>query len=480
MLRARLISRLLSRPVQCFNTMSAREPPSAPLLVILGSTGTGKSELAVDLAVRFNGEIINADAMQMYKGLPIITNKISPEEQRSIPHHLLGNISLDQETWVVGVFKREASRVIQEIRSRDRVPIVVGGTHYYTNALLFRDSLVEKEDASPDTTLAQDNSAQHPILNGTTEAMWEKLKEVDPVMADRWHPNDRRKIRRSLEIFLTTGRPASEIYAEQQSRKRAEAALQQDFSKPDAVLFWVHSEAQVLKDRLDSRVDKMLDNGLMDEVTEVNNYLKSKLKSGEPVDFSRGIWQSIGFKEFQPYLGAVERGADAKDLEKLRLECLEVMKTATKRYAKYQTKWISKQTLPSLEEEGDQDRLYVLDSTDVARYSEDVLDKAAFLTQLFLAGNEMPDPSSVSDAAKIVLNTAIKSAASAQGTPCRKHCSTCDTTLLTEEGWQKHVRGKAHRRRARHAKQTALVPAQDIETALVEAETTHPSLSEQR
>lgn len=407
----------------------------------------------------------------MYRGLPIITNKISPEEQRSIPHHLLGNISLDHETWVVGVFKREASRIIQEIRSRGRVPVVVGGTHYYTNALLFRDSLVEKENASDEGTMVQDNSIQHPILNDTTEAMWERLKEVDPVMADRWHPNDRRKIRRSLEIFLTTGRPASEIYAEQQSRKRSEPTPQQDFSKPDALLFWVHSESQVLKERLDRRVDKMLDSGLMDEITEVNDYLRTKLQAGEQVDLSRGIWQSIGFKEFQPYLQAVEQGADAKELERLKLECLEIMKTATRRYAKYQTKWISKQMLPLLEEEGDQDRLYVLDSTNVARYSEDVLDKAAFLTQLFLDGDDMPDPSSVSDVANDVLNTAVKAALSAQGTPCRKHCSVCETTLLTEEGWQKHIRGRAHRRKARNEKRTALVPAHDTKTALLEVET---------
>lgn len=407
----------------------------------------------------------------MYRGLPIITNKISLEEQRSIPHHLLGNISLDQETWVVGVFKREASRIIQEIRSRGRVPIVVGGTHYYTNALLFKDNLVEKDNASQETNAVQDNSVEHPILNDTTEAMWKRLKEVDPVMADRWHPNDRRKIRRSLEIFLTTGRPASEIYAEQQSRKRAESAQQQDFSKPDALMFWVHSESQVLKDRLDRRVDKMLDRGLMDEITEVNDYLRSKTKAGEEVDLSRGIWQSIGFKEFQPYLQAVERGAEAKELEKLKLECLEIMKTATRRYAKYQTKWISKQMLPLLEEEGDQDRLYVLDSTDVARYSEDVLDKGADLTQLFLAGDAMPDPSSVSDAANSVLNTAVETAISSQRTACRKHCSICDVTLLTEEGWQKHVKGKPHRRKARDQKRTALVPAQDTEAGNVEGDT---------
>ncbi|ROW15514.1 hypothetical protein VPNG_02391 [Cytospora leucostoma] len=451
--------------------MSTCKPPSAPLMVILGATGTGKSDLAVDLAVRFNGEIINADAMQMYKGLPIITNKISLEEQRSIPHHLLGNIGLDEETWVVGVFKREANRVIQEIRSRGRLPIVVGGTHYYTKALLFKDSLVEREDATHDSETVPDNSAEYPILDDTTEAMWAKLKEVDPVMADRWHPNDRRKIRRSLEIFLTTGKRASDIYAEQRQRKAAEIAAQDDSSpNADALLLWVHSEDQVLKDRLDKRVDKMLDNGLRDEIMEMNSYLQMRLHDGEPMDYTKGIWQSIGFKEFQPYLKALESGVDGAELEKVKRDCLEVMKGGTRRYAKYQVKWITKKMMPLLEEQGNLDRLYVLDSTDVAQYSDNVTVKAAQLAQQFLAGEEMPSPASVSDTARAVLSSALKAASSSQGTPCRKHCAVCDATLLTEEDWQKHIRGSAHRRKGRQVKRTALIPAQDVETALVTIE----------
>ncbi|KAJ4425272.1 tRNA dimethylallyltransferase, mitochondrial [Gnomoniopsis sp. IMI 355080] len=441
--------------------MSARNPPPAPLVVILGSTGTGKSELAVDLAVRFNGEIINADAMQMYKGLPIITNKISQEEQRSIPHHLLGNISLDEETWIVGVFKREANRIIQEIRSRDRLPIVVGGTHYYTKALLFKDSLVASEDDTSNLSPVHDHAREHPILEDTTEAMRKKLQEVDPIMADRWHPNDRRKIRRSLEIFLTTGKRASDIYAEQQRRKAAEAVVESE-SEPTAnpLLFWVHTEKQVLRDRLDRRVEKMLDAGLMDEITQMHEYLQTE---SETLDPTRGIWQSIGFKEFQPFLRAIESGVTGDELEKLRLGCLEKMKSATRQYAKYQMKWIPKQIMPLLREKGSLDRLYVLDSTDVSQYAGQVTDKAMTLTENFLAGEAMAPPTSISEFAREVLEAA-EAVPSLQDTRYNRYCELCDTTLVTEQSWRIHLRAKTHRRKVRHSKRTALVCVQDPET----------------
>lgn len=405
--------------------------------------------------------------MQMYRGLPIVTNKISLEEQRSIPHHLLGNIGFDQDTWVVGVFKKEATRIIQEIRDRGRLPIVVGGTHYYVHALLFEDNLVEAKDEAPEPA-EEPSDSRYPILEDTTEAMWKRLNEVDPVMAEQWHPNDRRKIRRSLEIFLKTGRRASEIYAEQQERKSTQAISEAELGeRPDALLFWVHSNDAVLKDRLNKRVDKMLELGLMGEIDEMNRYLQSRTQAGETVDLSRGIWQSIGFKEFQPYLQAREDAVGDAEIEKSRLDCLEAMKTATRRYAKYQNKWITKRTIPLLNEQGTLDRLYVLDSTDVTQYAEQVTTQAAALTQQFIAGEDMPKPSDISAAARDALNAAKESATASQQTRCRKHCDICNVTLLTEEGWKKHKGGKSHRRNVRHAKRTALVPVEEAKTALV-------------
>ena len=417
-------------------------------------------QLAVELACQYNGEIINADAMQMYRGLPIITNKISPEEQRSIPHHLLGNIGLDEDTWTVGVFKREASKIIREIRSRGRLPIVVGGTHYYTNSLLFEDILVEGDGVAEDSTSMPDNAVQYPILDGPTDAILAKLREVDPAMADRWHPNDRRKSRRSLEIFLTSGRRASEIYAEQEQKKATKTAIpnKRESAPWQALLLWVYSKPDILKARLDKRVDKMVDRGLMAETAEIYDRLQERLQSGENVDLSKGIWQSIGFKQFEPYLKGLKTGEDPLELEKLRKAGLESMKTATRHYAKSQIRWITFKTLPLLKQEDMLKQLYVLDSTDIDHWNEHVAQKGLELTRQFLHGEDMPDPTGTSDTARGVLSSKIEAASSSQATPCRRRCEVCNMTVLTEELWDKHIRGRSHRKMVRHAKRTALVP----------------------
>ncbi|KAJ8607881.1 hypothetical protein MRB53_039977 [Persea americana] len=201
--------------------MKPRTPPKLPLIAVVGATGTGKSELAVKLAKAHNGEIINGDAMQLYSGLPIITNKITPAEQQGIPHHLLGRIGLNEQTWVVGTFVKQALSVIDEIRARGKLPVLVGGTHYYTQSLLFHDRLADGDEVA-NVEPENDDQQEWPELERPTEELLEELKRVDPVMAERWHPNDRRKIQRSLQIYLKTGRKASDLYAEQRTRKTDE------------------------------------------------------------------------------------------------------------------------------------------------------------------------------------------------------------------------------------------------------------------
>ncbi|TQN66903.1 TRNA dimethylallyltransferase [Colletotrichum shisoi] len=448
---------------------TARHPPSDPLVVILGSTGTGKSELAVELATRFNGEIINADAMQMYKGLPIITNKISPEERRGVPHHLLDHVSLDQPTWIVEDFKREANRVICDIRRRGNLPIVVGGTHYYTNALLFDDTLVGADDGKPkDVDVkgddADDGAASFPILDEPTDVILAKLREVDPVMADRWHPNDRRKISRSLHIYLQHGRPASEIYAEQRERKTAETSP--DGGSPvspwQTLLFWVYSDPDVLKKRLDRRVDKMLTAGLNDETQSMYDYIRAKEAAGQQVDYTRGIWQSIGFKEFSPYLEALNTSGpsstDPSALDALKASGLEEMKTSTRQYAKYQTRWIRTKTLPLLQERpGALDHLFVMDSTDIARWSVDVADPAVDVAGRFLRGEALPAPADLSATAREVLREAT---VQTERTLCRRTCDICKTTCVTEQDWAKHVKSRRHNVILKKTKRRALSAAE--------------------
>jgi tRNA dimethylallyltransferase len=404
--------------------------------------------------------------MQMYKGLPIITNKISEDERRGVPHHLLGNIGLEEETWVVGAFKREASRLIREIRSRGKLPIVVGGTHYYINGLLFENTLIESQKMKGDSIprQAEDGKSAFPILNASTDEVLRKLREVDPVMADRWHPNDRRKIQRSLEIYLTTGRRASDIYEEQ--RKQAQeasvsSAESQSQTLAQALMLWVYSKPKVLDDRLNTRVDNMIDNGLMAEISEMQEYLQARTTSGHEVDRSKGIWQSIGFKEFDSYLRTV---SDEDPMEDLKQEAVIRMKVATRQYAKAQVRWITYKTLPLLRQAQALDRLFLLDSTQVKNWNKYVSEPAAEITEKFLSGEELPEPTGLSATAREVLSAKLEDSTKEE-TRVQRTCELCKTTTVTEEAWQKHVKGRPHQRAVRNAKRVALV-SEPKQTAL--------------
>ncbi|PKY06880.1 tRNA isopentenyltransferase, partial [Aspergillus campestris IBT 28561] len=429
-----------------------------PLIAVVGATGTGKSKLAVDLASRFNGEIINGDAMQMYRGLSIITNQIPVEERNGIPHHLLSCVELDEEPWRVGLFKKECLRIIQEIHDRGKLPILVGGTHYYTQAVLFNDQLVGDASAALEELDGQANgepiepSTRWPILNAPTEVILQKLREVDPVMAQRWHPNDGRKIRRSLEIYFQTGRPASEVYAEQKRAK--EGALTCNSSDGTGQLrfptmfFWIHSEKEVLNSRLDGRVGVMLEQGLLSEAQLMWDYLREKKSQGITVDQTRGVWVAIGFKELAPYLEELHKGtASPEELEALKRTCIESIKTATRQYSTSQIKWIRNKLWRALAAINETSRLYLLDSTNVENWTGSVTDPSEHLVRSLLSGEPTPDPKSLSDFARTVLGE--KEAKSREETDPGSETITCDVckrTLANSEQWNIHIRGQAHKR----------------------------------
>lgn len=418
-------------------------------------------KLAIELATRFNGEIINTDAMQLYKGLPIITNKIPEHERKGIPHHLLDHIGLGEPAWTVDVFKREAERTIEAIRGRGKLPILVGGTQYYVNPLLFPEVTLDEVQGEP--------SQSFPILKSPTAEILAELKRVDPVMAERWHPNDRRKISRSLEIYLQTGKPASEFYAEQQKRK--DAALETgETAGWENLLFWVYAEREPLKNRLDNRVDKMVEGGLLQEVQQMRSAEHRIRGAGDELDLTKGIWQSIGYKQFEPYQVALAEGRDAEEVLRLKEAALEDMKTATRRYANYQTKWVRTKQLPLLAAQGPTALgcLYLLDSTNVAHFQENVVGPAAKLTEQFLNGLPRQSPQELSALAREVLTEA--SEPSPKQVFAQRTCEICRTVLVTEQAWQQHVRGTAHKRVLKKKKKLALVAVEGPKAVPAEGE----------
>ncbi|MCJ1471335.1 hypothetical protein MMC07_009983 [Pseudocyphellaria aurata] len=437
--------------------------PRRPLIAVIGATGTAL-KLAVSLAERFNGEIINGDCIQMYDGLPIATNKMPIEERKSVPHHLLGGISLRERPWQVTTFRQNAVNVIDEIHSRGKLPILVGGTHYYIQALIFRDAILGETTQH----LVADGSLEHtwPILKASKEEMLEELRKVDPVMAARWHPNDQRKIKRSLEIYLTTGHKASEIYEHQQKQKYGgklnqrestlmKGAAGEEGQNPtsvtisplsfDALVFWTHVDSNILNSRLDERVDAMIGSGLISEVQSMFSYLREMELGGQEVDHTSGIWAAIGYKQFLPYLSATQatdtgadRITDTDKLEKLRQEGIERTKIETRQCARSQIKWIRNSLLRLLEEHHLDKTLYLLNATDSCAHICNIEAVAFGLTRMFLRGDPLPLPKSVSSIAERMLAVKEKDDLYA------RYCNFCDKTLMTEDQWTGHVKSKKH------------------------------------
>lgn len=407
----------------------------------------------------------------MYAGLPIITNKITPKETKGVPHHLLGNVSLSSQPWTVLQFKKEAEGIIKGIRSRGKLPILVGGTHYYTQSLLFEDTLVSKDPEDEESHLSREElETRYPILLESEEIILNKLREVDPVMADRWHPKERKRIKRSLEIYLTTGRKASDIYKEQWERKEAqqaeaaEAATLSDEKKvvslPSTLLFWVHAQREALKTRLDTRIDKMLHRGLLDEVREISAFEKAEIAAGHTIDRGSGIWVSIGFKEFTPYLTAeADPSVTGKDKEKALAQSIEKTKAATRQYASSQVKWIRTKLITALNTNSALQNLYLVDATDASHFQQNAADPAIDVCAKFLRGEELPKPDSLAPVAAELLQPTRKfEHASRQDLWVRKTCETCNQVAVSEEAWDIHLKSRAHRARVRKANRPPRVP----------------------
>ncbi len=315
---------------------------------------------------------------------------------------------------------------------------------------MFKDAL------SNEPALDLNENSQHfPILDEPTSVILEKLREVDPVMADRWHPNESRKIQRSLEIYLRTGKPASQVYDEQRIKREIEQSAVADLEESSTglrfptLLFWVHANKDVLYPRLDGRVDKMLAKGLLSEVDELTKFRHDyESRTGTTVDQSRGIWVSIGYKEFLGYQNALaDNTLPLTELEKQKTAAIKKTQAATRQYANRQARWIRIKLLNALFSVGCRSNMFLLDGSDLTRWEEHVLQPARKITDSFLSGQPLEDPSTLSAAAADNL-TPKRNYDLGQRPDLwqKKICETCGTVAITENDWKLHGQSRAHRR----------------------------------
>ncbi len=281
------------------------------LLIIAGPTASGKTALGIELAKRLDGEIVSADSMQIYRGMDIGTAKATPEERRTVPHHLL-DIADPDEQYSVSRYVEDAAAVCGELFSRGKQPIVVGGTGLYIDSLLAGRRFAGEAEES--AALRQSLSAEYDRRGG--EEMLRRLAAVDPERAEKLAPTDRRRIIRALEVFELTGRNISEH--DRESRQQAPAY--------DALYTVLeYADRAALYERIGRRVDRMCEDGLYAET-------QALLDRGIP-DGSTCM-QAIGYRQAAMFL----RGEIPEP------EARELIKQATRRYAKRQLTWFRRHT----------------------------------------------------------------------------------------------------------------------------------------
>ncbi|KAG3282849.1 tRNA isopentenyltransferase 1, transcript variant X2 [Ictidomys tridecemlineatus] len=209
-----------------------------PLVVILGATGTGKSTLALQLGQQLGGEIVSADSMQVYEGLDIITNKVSAQEQRICQHHMISFVDPLVTNYTVVDFRNKATALIEDIFARDKIPIVVGGTNYYIESLLWK-VLVNTKSQEMGTEKVVDRKAELEKEDGYV--LHKRLSQVDPEMAAKLHPHDKRKVARSLQVFEETGISHSE-FLHQQHAEEGGGPLGGPLKFPNPCILWLYAD----------------------------------------------------------------------------------------------------------------------------------------------------------------------------------------------------------------------------------------------
>ncbi|XP_032681041.1 tRNA dimethylallyltransferase [Odontomachus brunneus] len=454
-----------------------------PVLVILGATGSGKSRLGIELARRFSGEIISADSMQVYKGLDIVTAKVTPAEKQMAPHHLLDVVDPLTDFTVIQ-FREMAQPIINNLLAKKKLPIVVGGTNYYIESLLW-DILI----ATPKNLLARaDSSATNPsasiedrsdnrysvqidrqndedddddddddddgdeaapkkkckfdvrlrteLSEQSNEELYQKLMELDPERARTLHPNDRRKITRSLEIFYQHGKTHSELLKAQHATSGC--ALSGPLKYTNSVILWLRCNENVRTKRLNDRVDSMLEAGLMQELLDFHRrYNEERIKSIESPDYTKGIFQSIGFKEFHAYFMLPEEKRASEQGKKLLQQGIDDLKLVTRRYARRQDKWVMNRLIRRSDRQVPP--VYSLDCTDVTNWDSCVLEPSVAIISAIMRG-EKPEQ-------RPLVHEVIEDQKYGDYNEIEHNfCEECKKVFVRKTQWELHINGLKHMR----------------------------------
>ena len=415
---------------------SPSHPLPLPVISIIGSTGTGKSKLGIHVAKWLieNGrkaEIINVDAMQMYKGLPIATNQ--DQVGNGITHHMVAFLDpVKGETIDVVKFCNNTTELIERLLKAGVIPILVGGSNYYMQNILLVDNLVSK-NSSLKSKQQSEESVENITLDGLQESdLHQLLKKIDPDMAGKYHPNDSRRIKRSIQIYQEEGIRHSEIIKQQQQSLR--------YSPDDRnVIFWTDCDRDVLYTRLNDRVSVMSDKGILLEAEVFwKSVIANHIIQDPKILPTTGIFGAIGFKELHPYLVGKD---DAEN-------CLETLKSNTRRYAKQQSQWIKNRFSTR------NIQIFKLDTTKTSEWMTKCGDQSTtILQQYFNPSRKAP----LTEVFSHLHQSSSLDPKNAVGTAKLFTCDICHKTLAGEDQYKIHITSRKHRSAAKRKEREPMI-----------------------
>lgn len=433
------------------------------ILFVIGATASGKTKLSLELAKKLgNVEIVNADSMQMYKEADILTAKATAEEQSIVKHHLLDVLELKQEDFNRNMYYEMAVEVLIDIFKRGKVPLVVGGTNYYIETLLFSDydllaagkeSVTNDSEHKDQKNIANDDQSKDLVKNEditididsgwieqSSAEKYKLLQKIDKAMAERLHPNDTRRVENYIKLYISEGILPSKKLLEANEARRLR------FKNP--IIFWPKWEKNDnLGKKVAERIDEMIDAKGLLEIVEIFDYAKNfELKTGQPL---KGVFQSIGYKEFdqlvnwlyrekgntqniKEFLASIQNVSDL-DTEALELlkECKAKLTNSTIQYAKRQLTWIKSRFSANTKLN---QRLFKLEFDTAENFKTEQIPRALGIVEDCLQGKF--DLLSDASGGELYKKDSWK----------QFYCDKCQVYCQGEKLWKTHTTSKRHRK----------------------------------
>jgi len=435
-----------------------------PVIFVIGSTASGKTKLSLELAKNFqNIEIVNADALQLYKGADIMTAKATPEERQLVPHHLLDILPLENMEFQRRDYFNLASKTIEDLHKENKIPLVVGGTNYYIESLLYTDYDLSADNLNIDEMEInnmheiatkgiesnksagefQDEEALDVPKNYkelTPTEKHELLSKIDPLLAEKVHPNDTKRVENYIKVYVEENIiPSKKIMKVDSQRK---------LRYENVILFWVKDkEKSSLIERIRKRIVEMVDMNGLKEIIRIYSYLE---RFG-PFDFQKGILQSIGYKEFYEFYKTLKEKGNKENIEEILEdyqsiesldptlkgvieECINKLVGATEAYAKRQVTWIKNRlaSQPLLK-----NRVFLLEFTAAPQFQTEVTEKGVELAKQFFKGQLTPEEDEDLDQEQLLNKYKNWK---------RFTCDVCQVTINGQSEWDVHLKSKRHKK----------------------------------